>query len=105
MIKSELVERIAAQNPHLYRRDVEHLVNAILGTIDAALCRGDRVEIRGFGIFSVRKRRARSGLNPRSGAVVTVKQKSVPFFRTGKEMHQRLNPPQATGVNADPDGR
>jgi integration host factor subunit beta len=105
MLKSELVDRIAAQNPHLYRRDVEGLVNAIMGEIDEALCRGDRVEIRDFGVFSVRKRGARPGRNPRSGAVVAVEQKSVPFFRTGKEMHQRLNPPQAAGGNAEPDGR
>jgi integration host factor subunit beta len=95
MIKSELVNRIAAQNPRLYQRDIEHLVNAILGTIEAALCRGDRVEIRGFGIFSTRKRGAYAGRNPATGAAVAVKQKSAPFFRAGKEMHQRLNPPEA----------
>jgi integration host factor subunit beta len=95
MIKSELVSRIAAQNPHLYQRDIERLVNAILGTIDAALCRGDRVEIRGFGIFSTRKRGAYAGRNPSTGAVVAVKQKSVPFFRAGREMRQRLNAPEA----------
>jgi integration host factor subunit beta len=93
MIKSELVARIAAQNPHL--RDIEHLLNVMLGTIDAALCRGDRVEIRGFGVFSVRKRAARAGHNPRTGARVAVVQKNVPFFKIGKEMHRRLNPPEA----------
>src|SRR5450755_1415067 len=95
MIKSELVNRIVAQNPRLYQRDIEHLVNAVLGTIEAALCRGDRVEIRGFGVFSTRKRRAYAGRNPATGAVAVVKQKSAPFFRAGKEMHQRLNPPEA----------
>jgi integration host factor subunit beta len=95
MIKSELVNRIAAQNPHFYQRDIERLVEAILGTIDAALCRGDRVEIRGFGVFSTRKRGAYAGRNPRTGAAVPVRQKSVPFFRAGREMHQRLNPPKA----------
>ena len=94
MIKSELVGRIAAQNPHLYRRDVEGLINAIVGAIEQALRRRDRVEIRGFGTFSVRKRRARAGRNPRSGAVVAVEQKSFPYFRTGKEMRARLNPPK-----------
>jgi integration host factor subunit beta len=94
MIKSELVSRIAAQIPRLYQRDIEHLVNAMLGTIEAALCRGDRVELRGFGIFSTRKRGAYGGRNPATGAVVAVKQKSVPFFRAGREMRQRLNPPQ-----------
>jgi integration host factor subunit beta len=99
MIKSELVDRIAAQNPHLYKRDIEHLVNTIMGAIDEALCRGDRVEIRGFGTFSVRKRRARAGRNPRSGAIVAVEQKSFPYFRTGKEMHQRLNRSEAQSPN------
>jgi integration host factor subunit beta len=95
MIKSELISRIAGQNPHLYHRDVEGLVNTILGTIGEALCRGQRVEIRGFGVFSIRKRRARAGHNPRSGAAVSVQPKSFPFFKTGKEMHQRLNRPKA----------
>jgi integration host factor subunit beta len=91
MIKSQLVQRIAAENPHLYQRDVENIVNAILGEIVAALARGDRVELRGFGAFSVKNRRARAGRNPRTGAHVAVDQKSVPFFKTGKEMRERLN--------------
>ena len=85
MIKSELVQHIAAQNPHLYQRDVENIVNAILGEIIAALARGDRVELRGFGAFSVKHRPARTG------AHVSVERKSVPFFKTGKEMRERLN--------------
>jgi integration host factor subunit beta len=91
VIKSELVERVAAQNPHLHARDLEKVVSAILGEIIKALSRGDRVEIRGFGVFSVRNRRARTGRNPRSGASVAVDQKSIPFFKSGKEMRQRLN--------------
>ena len=91
MIKSELVQRIAAQNPHLYQRDVEKIVNAILGEIVAAMARGDRVELRGFGAFSVKQRPARTGRNPRTGAHVAVDQKCVPFFKTGKEMRDRLN--------------
>jgi protease-4 len=91
MIKSELVQRIAAQNPHLYQRDVENIVNAILGDITNAMARGDRVELRGFGAFSVKHRPARTGRNPRTGAHVSVEQKSVPFFKTGKEMRERLN--------------
>jgi integration host factor subunit beta len=91
MIKSELVQRIAAQNPHLYQRDVENIVNAILNEITAALARGDRVELRGFGAFSVKHRPARTGRNPRTGAHVSVDRKSVPFFKTGKEMRERLN--------------
>ncbi|MGO9698649.1 MAG: integration host factor subunit beta [Xanthobacteraceae bacterium] len=91
MIKSELVLRISAQNPHLYQRDVEKIVNAILGEIIAAMARGDRVELRGFGAFSVKQRPARTGRNPRTGAHVAVDQKCVPFFKTGKEMRERLN--------------
>src|SRR3979490_2960869 len=91
MIKSELVQRISSQNPHLYQRDVENIVNAILGEIVAALARGDRVELRGFGAFSVKHRRARAGRNPRTGARVAVDQKSVRFLKPGKEMRERLN--------------
>ena len=98
MLKSQLVERIAAQNTHLYQRDLENVVNAILGEIASALSRADRVEIRGFGVFSVKNRRARAGRNPRTGAHVTVDQKSLPFFKTSKEMHKRLNGPDAGQV-------
>jgi integration host factor subunit beta len=91
MIKSELVQKIAEQNPQLYQRDVENIVNAILDEIVAALARGDRVELRGFGAFSVKARNARVGRNPRTGAHVAVEDKVVPFFKTGKEMRERLN--------------
>ncbi|MGH2549382.1 MAG: integration host factor subunit beta [Thermomicrobiales bacterium] len=91
MIKSELVQRIADNNPHLYQRDVENIVNAILDEITAALARSDRVELRGFGAFSVKYRSARVGRNPRTGAHAPVDQKTVPSFKTGKEMRQRLN--------------
>jgi len=91
MIKSELVLRIAEQNPHLYQRDVENIVNAILDTIVDALARGDRVELRGFGAFSVKKRDARIGRNPRTGETVPVAEKVIPVFKTGKEMRLRLN--------------
>jgi integration host factor subunit beta len=91
MIKSELVLKIAEQNPHLYQRDVENIVNAILDTIADALARGDRVELRGFGAFSVKKREARTGRNPRTGETVSVSEKVIPVFKTGKEMRMRLN--------------
>ncbi|AWM88704.1 integration host factor subunit beta [Microvirga sp. 17 mud 1-3] len=92
MIKSELVLKLAEQNPHLYQRDVENIVNAILDTIADALARGDRVELRGFGAFSVKRRDARTGRNPRTGESVEISEKVVPVFKTGKEMRQRLNP-------------
>ncbi len=91
MIKSELVQRLAEQNPHLYQRDVENIVNAILDEVSGALMRGDRVELRGFGAFSVKNRPARTGRNPRTGQKVEVDEKFVPFFKTGKEMRERLN--------------
>ena len=91
MIKSELVQTIAERNPHLYQRDVENIVNAILGEITDALSRGDRVELRGFGAFSVKNRPARTGRNPRTGEAVQVDEKWVPFFKTGKELRDRLN--------------
>jgi integration host factor subunit beta len=91
MIKSELVLEIAEQNPHLYQRDVENIVNAILDTIADALARGDRVELRGFGAFSIKRRDARTGRNPRTGETVSVSEKVIPVFKTGKEMRIRLN--------------
>lgn len=92
VIKSELIQRITERNPHLYQRDIENVVGAILDTVSDALARGDRVELRGFGAFSVKHRPARVGRNPRTGEQVQVDAKAVPFFKTGKEMRQRLNP-------------
>lgn len=91
MIKSELVARVAEANPKLYQRDVERIVSTIFEEIAAALARGDRVELRGFGAFSVKNRPARTGRNPRTGARVEVEEKYVPFFKTGKELRERLN--------------
>ena len=91
MIKSELVQRISAQNPHLYQRDVENIVNAILGEVVAAMARGDRVELRGFGNFSTRARAARVGLNPSTGARVHVADKRVPHFKPSLRMRTLLN--------------
>jgi len=91
MMKSELVKRIASQNPHLFERDIEKIVNAILDEMIEALRRGDRVELRGFGMFSAKLREARQGRNPKTGVVVAVGKKAVPYFKTGKEMRQRLN--------------
>ncbi|MFO1187126.1 MAG: integration host factor subunit beta [Alphaproteobacteria bacterium] len=91
MIKSELIAKLAAANPHLFQRDVERIVGTIFEEIAAALERGDRVELRGFGAFSVKQRPARTGRNPRTGEPVSVDQKFVPFFKTGKELRERLN--------------
>lgn len=91
MIKSELVQRIADRNPHLYQRDVENIVNAILDEIVQALANGDRVELRGFGAFATKQRDGRVGRNPRTGEAVPVEQKSVPAFKTGKELRLKLN--------------
>lgn len=91
MIKSELIQQIAEANPHLYQRDVERIVSAVFEEITAALARGDRVELRGFGAFSVKTRESRVGRNPRTGAQVPVPEKHVPFFKTGKELRERMN--------------
>lgn len=91
MIRSELIQKIADDNPHLYQRDVERIVNTIFDEITAAMSRGDRVELRGFGAFSVKKRDARIGRNPRTGESVEVEEKHVPFFKTGKLLRDRLN--------------
>ncbi len=91
MTKSELILRIGALNPHLYHRDVERIVTTIFDEITNALARRDRVELRGFGAFSVKERDARKGRNPRTGEAVAVDEKVVPFFKTGKELRDRLN--------------
>ena len=91
MIRSELIQKIADDNPHLYQRDVENIVNTIFEEIIGAMAKGDRVELRGFGAFSVKMRDARTGRNPRTGESVAVEQKHVPFFKTGKLLRDRLN--------------
>ena len=91
MTKSELVQRIHARNVHLYQRDVERVVDAIFSAIAAALAQGDRVELRDFGAFSVRRWEARIGRNPRTGARVRVEEKHFPFWKTGKQLRKKLN--------------
>ena len=91
MIRSELVQKIADENPHLYQRDVERIVATIFDEIIEAMARGDRVELRGFGAFSVKHRESRTGRNPRTGESVDVEEKHVPFFKTGKLLRDRLN--------------
>jgi integration host factor subunit beta len=91
MTKSELILRLAESNPHLYQRDVEKIVTTIFDQIAEALATGNRVELRGFGAFSVKQREARVGRNPRTGDSVPVDQKFVPMFKTGKQLRDRLN--------------
>ena len=91
MTKSELIQKLADNNPHLYMRDVEAIVNTIFDEIKDALVRGDRVELRGFGAFSVKHRDARKGRNPRTGETVQVEAKRLPYFKTGKALRERLN--------------
>ncbi len=92
MTRSQLILRLAEQNPHLFHRDVERIVATVFEEISAALARGDRVELRGFGAFSVKRRAARIGRNPRTGEAVHVAAKSLPYFKTGKQLRERLNP-------------
>ena len=91
MTKSELIARLAEANPHLYHRDVERIVGTVFEEITAALARKDRVELRGFGAFSVKERGSRLGRNPRTGEAVDVSAKYVPYFKTGKQLRERLN--------------
>jgi len=101
MIKSELVARLAQANPHLYQRDVERIVSTVFDEIARALAAGDRVELRGFGAFSVKSRPARTGRNPRTGEPVEVAEKFVPFFKTGKELREKLNDGADPGEDED----
>ena len=92
MTKSELISRLAAENPLLYHRDVEKVVLTVFEEISSALAKGERVELRGFGAFSVKERKARTGRNPRTGEPVEVTKKFTPYFKTGKQLRERLNP-------------
>jgi integration host factor subunit beta len=91
MTRSDLIKRLAESNPHLYLRDIERIVSTVFDEVTDALARGDRVELRGFGAFSVRHRGSRTGRNPRTGEEVSVPDKAVPYFKTGKELRERLN--------------
>ena len=91
LTRSELIARLAAKNPHLTAKDVERIVATIFDEIASALSRGDRVELRGFGACSVKRREPRQGRNPRTGEAVAVQGKAIPFFKTGKQLRQRLN--------------
>ena len=108
MTRSELIAELTSANPHLLSRDMELIVTTIFDEITAALARGERVELRGFGAFTVKRRDARTGRNPRTGEAVPVHEKAVPFFKAGKELRERVNrgpkptriPPQTERVMA-----
>jgi len=91
MTKRELIEEVVNARSHMPRREVEALVNGVFGSLADALARGERIEIRGFGSFIVKRRNAREGLNPKTGEVVTVNAKRVAFFKAGKELKQRVD--------------
>jgi integration host factor subunit beta len=91
MLKSDLVRRIQAKNPHLFLQDVDKIVDALFDEIITSMARGKRVELRGFGALSVKVHQARTGRNPRTGALVPVPKRAHPHFKMGKEMKERLN--------------
>ncbi len=91
MTKSELIQKLAERNPHLFLRDVEKIVDTVFDEVSDALANGDRVELRGFGAFSIKHRDARVGRNPRTGETVQVEAKRLPFFKTGKALREKLN--------------
>ena len=102
MVKSELILRLAELNPHLYQRDIERIVSTVFEEISGALAQGQRVELRGFGAFSVKRRAARVARNPRTGVSVQVADKHVPFFKSGKELRERLNSAPVTEETRSP---
>lgn len=104
MTRSELIAGLAEDNPHLTVSDVEKIVSAFFDEMTTALARGERVELRGFGAFTVKRRQARAGRNPRTGEAVDVAQKSVPFFKAGKELRERINKPASNSVAAKKNG-
>jgi integration host factor subunit beta len=91
VLRTGLIDRVAIANPQLRLREVEMTIRTFFEEITAALARGDRVELRGMGTFSVRARRGRSARNPRSGVAIVVPEKRVPYFKPGKRMQKRLN--------------
>ena len=104
MTKSELIERLSQEQPHLPPRDVEFSVNAVLDHMRRALVAGDRIEIRGFGSIGLRYRMPRTGSNPKSGEAVSVPGKYVPHFKPGRLLRERVNQVSPESVDSTPDG-
>jgi len=105
MTKSELIQKLADRNPHLFLRDIEKIVDTVFDEISETLVDGDRVELRGFGAFSIKHREARTGRNPRTGETVEVEAKRLPFFKTGKALRERLNDENDTGASKVDDSK
>jgi integration host factor beta subunit len=104
MTKRDLIDEIVKLYPSYSRRDAEVIVSAVFESMTEALCSGERIEIRGFGSFVVKQRRAREGRNPKTGEIVAVAAKRVPFFKVGKELKQRVDGEAADGATADGSG-
>jgi len=98
MTKRDLIDEIVRLYPAYSRRDAEVIVNAVFDSMTEALCDGQRIEIRGFGSFVVKDRRAREGRNPKTGEIVAVAAKRVPFFKVGKELKQRVDQQESAPV-------
>lgn len=103
MTKSELIETLANKLRHLSRMEIEIIVDTVINKIKEALKSRNRVELRGFGIFEVRHRKARQGRNPKSGDIVDVQDRYVPFFKVGKELRDRVNNISTTETKQQPD--
>jgi integration host factor subunit beta len=95
MVRSELVAIVAAESPNMSKADVERVVDVLFDTIIGALENGDRVEIRGFGVFAGRRRKPRSAVNPRTGTSVSVPSKVFPTFKAGKVLRAKVNAAKA----------
>ena len=91
MTKSDLIQKLTERNNYLFQKDIHKVIHVIFNSISEALEKGDRVELRGFGAFGVKKRQARIGRNPRSGQPVPIPEKNIPFFKMGKSMRERIN--------------
>ena len=91
MIKSQLVKKLLNKNPHLIQKDVENIISLVFEKITSTLENDGRIEIRGFGSLSVRKRKSKNGRNPRTGESVFVPEKKAPIFKSGKGLRNRLN--------------
>ncbi|GAL97168.1 integration host factor subunit beta [Acetobacter tropicalis] len=91
MTKSELIAALMRKHPHLQLKDINLIVNTVFGAISKSLADNNRVELRGFGAFSIKERDPRVGRNPKTGEQVQVSKKFIPFFKTGKELHARIN--------------